>query len=249
MQGDILILEGRDQDGATAHRGALATWRQLRSRDIPAPEQAEAGVYEARSHFALGQPGDALNSIDAAIDVAPERIETYADAVALLATRGHLPEALELYHRLLGQSEASEYLKTYCSFWVIGLARRAGQAPDEQAVAHLKGLDGDAWYHHLATFFLGEVSYDALLKKAEGKADRAELYYYQAEALLAAGQEEAARALWRKVLETNMMGFYEYDMAGHNLRFGPARVRTEPIQRHAQAPEQPPRTSDRRSSR
>jgi hypothetical protein len=40
---------------------------------------------------------------------------------------------------------------------------------------------------------------------------------------LAAGRADEARELWRKVLATDMMAFFEYDMADFFLRFGPGK--------------------------
>ena len=41
-----------------------------------------------------------------------------------------------------------------------------------------------------------------------------------------AGRLDEARALWRQVIDTQMMAFFEFDMASYYLRHGPA---TEPI--------------------
>ena len=64
---------------------------------------------------------------------------------------------------------------------------------------------------------------------------RAELYFYRAEQLLAEGKLEQARELWRKVMDTGMMAFYEYDMAAFDLRSGPAKVDARPIDRQTTA--------------
>jgi tetratricopeptide (TPR) repeat protein len=216
-----------------ANGRAVEAWKQFQTLEIQAEGRAEAYIHEARSLYALGRRAEAMNALDRAIDVQPDRKETYADVIALLATHGHLPEALDAYHRALGRSKVSEYLKSYCSFWIIGLARRAGLAPDPLATRHLRGVLGKAWYRELARFTLGEVSYEELLSKAKTKGNQAELYFYRAEKLLAQGKLQEAQTMWRKVLQTEMMAFYEFDMAAHNLRHGPSSVAKRPLDRQA----------------
>ena len=55
----------------------------------------------------------------------PDLGNTYADVIAFLVPRGELEEALDAYHRALGRSEVIDYLKVYCSLWIIDLAHRA----------------------------------------------------------------------------------------------------------------------------
>ncbi len=127
----------------------------------------------------------------------------------------------------------TEYLKTYCSLWVVGLSRRAKVEPDSLALEHLRSVarSGDAWYVRLSRLLLGQASFVELEREAKTVGNRAELYYYWADQLVAAGKVEEARALWKKVVQTEMMAFYEYDMAAFNLRDGAATVSTRPLDR------------------
>ncbi|PID38003.1 MAG: hypothetical protein CSA24_00700 [Deltaproteobacteria bacterium] len=215
------------------HRRAIATWLQFNRLGPKAALHAEAWVHLARSFYALGRTVEALDALDKAIDVAPSRRETYPDVLAMLVLRGHLPEALDVYHRALGRREVGEYLKAYCSLWVVGLARRAGQRPDPLALAYLRGLEGKRWYHKLAKLSLGTVRYEALLKQATSVGKRAELAYYQADRLLAAGKVAEARTLWKQVIESKMMAFFEYDMAMSQLWRGLTKVSTTPVDRRS----------------
>jgi lipoprotein NlpI len=224
-------VAGRIDESREVHARAVSTWEKWLSLRLKAEARAEAHIYAAKSFFALGETTKAMTALEQAIDVKPDRKETYADVIAILTTYGHLPEALDAYHRALGRQEVSEYLKTYCSFWIIGLAGRAGIQPDDLAMEYLGSLSGDAWYIRLAQLFLGTVSFEALLAEAETVGKRAELYYYWADHLLARGEVSRAKALWKKVLTTEMMAFYEYDMASYNLRNGPAKVSTRPHDR------------------
>jgi tetratricopeptide (TPR) repeat protein len=231
LRGQALDLAGKRAAAAKAHRRAITAWQTLQAMGLGPEDKAEAYIHEARSLFAIDQRAKGMDALDQAIDVQPDRKETYADVIALLTTHGNMPEALDAYHRALGRREVSEYLKSYCSFWIVGLARRAGLPPDPLAMSHLSRLKGTAWYTELAKLISGSVSYQTLLKRAKGPSNLAELYFYQADLLLARGKTDEAKELWKKVIATNMMAFYEFDMATYNLRHGAAKVSTQPIDR------------------
>jgi len=234
-RGKALEMANRDKDARAEYARAAARWKGLTSMKVQASYLAEAFVHLAQVLYKLGEPARALDALDTAIDAKKDRKETYADAIALLVTHGHLPEALDVYHRALGRGAVSEYLKSYCSFWVVGLARRAGLNPDPQAMRYIRTLEGEKWYTRLASLLLDKAPYAKLLTDARSAANRAELYYYQADRLLAQGKLDEAKALWRKVLETGMLGFYEYEMSRHYLTRGPPRVLTQPLDRKRKA--------------
>jgi len=236
VRGQALEVAGNHEASRNAHRQAIDAWQSYQALGLEPEDKAEAYTFEARSLFAIDQRARGMDALDRAVDVLPDRKETYADVIALLATHGHLPEALDAYHRALGRREVSEYLKSYCSFWIIGLARRANLPPDPLAMSHLARLRGAVWYTELARLIRGQATFDELLTRARGPSNLAELYFYQADLLLATGKLKDAQALWNKVLATNMMAFYEFDMATYNLAHGPARVHTEPLDRQQSAP-------------
>lgn len=226
LKGKSFEVENRTEDSIKAYRQSVAAWDEWQKLRINPEARAEAYIFQAQSLFAQGEKAKALAALEQAIDALPERKETYADSIALLTTYGHLPEALDALHRALGRTEVSEYLKTYCSMWVVGLAERAGVEPDALAINYLSGLEGPAWHVRLAQLVLGKITYEDLLKETNTIGQQAELFYYWANRLLAQGKLEEARILWQKVLDTHMMSFYEYDMAAFNLRHGAAKVAT-----------------------
>lgn len=244
LRGESLELEGKAEASRKAHLQATQAWQSLLALGLDDDDKAEAYTYEARSLFAIGERAKGMDALDRAVDVLPDRKETYADVIALLTTYGHMPEALDAYHRALGRREVSEYLKSYCSFWIIGLARRAGLPPDPLAMSHLSNLKGSAWYAELARLIRGQVTYVQLVARAKGPSNLAELYYYQADLLLAAGKQLEAQSLWKKVLATDMMAFYEFDMATFNLTHGPSKVLTSPIDRQRSSAYKSDRTTD-----
>ncbi len=218
LRARALVRKGEADRGAAAHRAAVIAWQAARKADTSAGGTADAFLNEAKSHFAVGAKGEARKALDGALAIKPLRRGTYLDAIALLASRDRLQSALTAFHRLLKHHGVSEYHLAYCSLWMVTVARRLGQTPDAAAVAFLRKLSSRKWYTRLAALVLGKVTYDKLLAEAGSRAERAELHYYQAELLAAQGKKDAARALYRKVLETEMMGFYEYEMSLHKLR-------------------------------
>ena len=218
LRARALVRAGEADRGAAAHRAAVTAWRAARKADTSPQGTADAYLSEAKSQFALGAEAEAHKALAGALAVKPLRRGTYLDAIALLARRDHLTEALAAYHRLLKHHGVGEYHLAYCSLWMVSVARRLKQTPDAAALKFLRKLSSRKWYTRLAALVLGKVSYDNLLAEAGSRAERAELHFYQAELLAIQGKSDAARALYRKVLETEMMGFYEYEMSLHKLR-------------------------------
>jgi tetratricopeptide (TPR) repeat protein len=217
-------------------RAVLLQSRALRSgqfllRALRSPRlQAEVLVVVGQLLHATGRRQLALRSFDAALDRAPERSGTYVDVISFLVMRGYFDEALDAYHRALARSEISVYLKAYCTFWILDLGRRAKVDPERLGLAEvfLKHLKGKQWFHHLARFHLGKASYAHLARRAKTKGQRAELDFYQSMRLVQQGKVAQAQRLWQKIVDSEMMGFFEYKMVRRYLSQG---VPTRPPQK------------------
>jgi predicted negative regulator of RcsB-dependent stress response len=234
LLGTALLGLGDKQGARAANLAALEDWKTILGTVADPNLRAEAEIRRAKILFALGRNGAALDALENAIDANASRKETYAEVISLMTTHGHLPEALDAYHRALGRKEVTEYLKTYCSFWVINLARQAKRRPNRLALSYIQGIDQTKWYGKLAQLVLGKLSYEGLRRDPQLTPEkRAELDYYWAAMVLSKGRLEEAKRLWQHVLQSQMMAFFEYDMAWHHLRFGPASVRAEPVDRSA----------------
>jgi tetratricopeptide (TPR) repeat protein len=231
LRGHVLGLGSDKAAAVQAHRKAILAWQELTRTGVDPSTQAEIHIRVGRSLYALGLRAEALNHFDRAIDAKPSRKETYAEIIAMLTTYGHLPEALDAFHRALGRQEVSEYLKSYCSFWVLGLARRAGVKADPLALAYLKRHGSKRWYGQLSGPVLGSRTFESLAKVTTDPGHLAELYYYWSDALVAKGNKAEAQKLWQRVVDSQRMAFFEYDMASHNLRHGPSKVQREPVDR------------------
>lgn len=212
-----------DKAGATELRNAaIADWDVLLSAGLDPDHQAEVLLEQAKLYYQLDDRDTALEDFGKAIDAAPDRANTYADAIAFLVARGELEEALDAYHRALGRNEVTDYLKVYCSLWIVDLARRAGQPEDPLAAAYLKSTDGAKWYDDLARWATGRETTEQLLQRADTPARKAESSFYLAMRELENQRPDAARPLWQNVIDTDMMAFFEWDMAAFYLKQGSA---------------------------
>lgn len=232
---DALELQGDGKASLEARRKSVADWellqraqraeqeRERRETAFGTDDIAEAELERGKQLYLLGQREAALLAFERAVDTAPSRGPTYVDLLAFLVPRGEREEALDAYHRALGRTEVSDDLKVYCSLWMINLDRRAGEPEDPLAHAFLAGQRGGQWQSWLAKWMLGQISDGDLERHADNTAKRAEATFYRAMRHLERGDLEKARGLWRQVLDTQLMAFFEYDMASYYLRYGTHR--------------------------
>jgi tetratricopeptide (TPR) repeat protein len=217
-----------DQHGAEAARkAALADWDVFLGFPVDGKFAAEAWTEKAKLLYTLGERDEAIAACEKAIDAVPDLGSTYADVIAFLVPRGELEEALDAYHRALGRSEVIDYLKVYCSLWIVDLAQRAGQPEDPLASAYLSSTDGAKWYDDLARWATGRQSDAQLMEHVDAPARKAEAAFYRAMRAWSHGKKDEAKRLWQEVLSTDMMAFFEYDMAAYYLRHGSAPA--EPV--------------------
>jgi tetratricopeptide (TPR) repeat protein len=220
--GDAFEALGDAASAETARKGAIADWDALTNIGLTADGKVEAAIERAKLYYQLGDRDEALSQFELAIDAAPDRAGTYADVIAFLVPRGELDEALDAYHRALGRNEVTEYLKVYCSLWIVDLARRAKQPVDPLASSYLASMDGGKWYDDLARWATGRESDETLLSHANTPAKKAESSYYRAMRAVEVGNDDEAKRLWKEVVDTDMMAFFEYDMAQMFLKLGTA---------------------------
>ncbi len=219
--GEIEVREG-DGAAATKHlRVALRHNNDLLARVADSP-YGRAERYVERGHvlFVLGDVRAAMADFRKASELAPLSVKAYADPLRVLVAHGYFDEASELFGRAMNQPDLSNNLKLYFSLWINELALRQGQTPPADALAFLEAFKGSRWGEALAQHARGALDFDGLVKAASDRGERAEAYFYQGLQAWRSGDEAAAEALMNKVVDTQMMGFFEYDMAQRYLRWG-----------------------------
>lgn len=232
-------LESKRQADETRER-ALRQFEQLIDGNrLSASRVAEAEVERAKLLYGRGEREQALEAFRRASDLTPSDGESraqgqaYIDILAFLVPRGELDEAISTYHRALGRAHLPENMKVYASLWIQDLLARAGQPPDPLAAATLSSVRGGKWPADLAQWANGKLSEQELLQHADTPGKQAEANFYLGMARLREGDKAQAEARWRKVLETEMLGYFEYEMAGLFLRqkgapIAPARPSASP---------------------
>ena len=207
-----------DAHGAEdARHKSLAGFDQVLSQRMEPDDLAEVQLERGRLFFLIGDRARAIETFDLALQAQPDRGASYADLLSFLVPRGERGEALTTFHRALGRSAVSEYLKAYCSLWILDLDRRTGEEGDPQARQFLDGLRGVKWYHQLARWAIGKQGDAELENHADTPAKKCEANFYRAMRLVEEGKAELAKALWQKVVSTQMMAFFEFDMASYYL--------------------------------
>lgn len=235
LLGDALAIGGDRSGAEQAWRNSAAGWERLMIEYIHRKNNArsaEAMFEIGRVLYVLGRHTEGIQKFGEAIEQDSDRDQSYIDAIAFLVQNGEVDAALDLYRRALSRPDrsVSEYVKVYASLWVVDLSRRTQKVPDPTAEAFLRTLDlrhpeirpqrGAAWYRQLAGFAVGRIDYARLLAAADTTGKRAEVYFYRAMQLLAEGKNDEAHDLWRKVIDTHMVSFFEFEMASRYLRTG-----------------------------
>jgi hypothetical protein len=121
------------------------------------------------------------------------------------------------------------------------IAGRSGLPVEGDVLAVFDSFaDGDDWFAKLAKFGSGKLNYDMLLEEAEANGERAEAYFYEGGRRLTQGDDPGARAMFAKVLDTQMVNFYEFSMAQELLASPPQSAAAVPLTPPAAVPQAAP---------
>ncbi len=212
--GAIALRRG-DTAGSMKHiRMALRHTNELLARpSYDVQDRATRLVERGKLLFFLGDTELAMADYARAAELAPDDPKVYTDPLITVVSYGYLGEARTIYRRAMARPGLSDTLKLYFSLWIIELAKRQGHAGDPEAEAHVKSYRADKWGRMLAKHARGEIDFAALIGAAADRGQKAEAYFYGALERWDAGDSTAAKSLLQKVIETGMMGFFEYDMA------------------------------------
>ncbi len=170
----------------------------------------------------LGKRDHAVNLLRTAVDLAPDRTGTYADAMNFTVSRGLVNESLDLYSRALVRDEVTEYKKAYATFWILDLGRLCNVEDIRLRPAwdYLKNLKGKEWYHSLARWYRGEIDMETLRKKASNPGELLEADYYMSMRLMRQGREAEGRKIWEKIRQSMIYVYYEFQMVDRYIRDG-----------------------------
>lgn len=220
IAGDASRAAGRSRDAAGYYLDAMHVWATLGKDDeLPLNLRAERKIEFARALWFVGESDKAVNLVFDGIDSDPSDASNYATAAAFLIEIGNHPEALDIVHRALTQTDVNEFYKVYMCLWVIGDARRRGETRDRQAFEYLASRQGDLWYEQLAQAATGRIELAQLRAAANTGPRQAELAFYSVVLGLdpAASTPEGARKLLAQVVDAHLVMDAEYDLARQYL--------------------------------
>lgn len=212
--GNTSRAQGNIGEMKAQYKAALEAWTEARDQ----VEGATGAIVEMRRGVLLDQLGrheDAVDAFQSAMTFAPQWRDVYAGILAHLVSA---PVDLELASSVWQMSQlhlnlAPEW-KVYFTLWIQFITARAGKPPVEEHRQLLRRLGGSSnWWGKLASFGAGELDYAGLLSVASSLGERTEALYYEATRLFIEGDEEGSRKQLQQVLDTNMVSFFEFEMA------------------------------------
>lgn len=212
--GEIALHRG-DPKASTQHlRQALRQTNELLTQPaVSARQQADRYLDRGQLLFLMGEISLAVDDYEHAADLAPDHIKAYSEPMLQLVSHGFYAEAQSVFRRAVDREEVAEDLKLYFSLWLNDLALRQGMSPDPAATRVLAQYQGGHWGQKLAKHARGQLSYDKLLHGATDEGERAEAFFYEGLRRWRSGDPTAGRKLLEQVVATQLMGFFEYDMA------------------------------------
>lgn len=221
--GDAFDGAGNEQQSERMYRQALQIWdgtaaelgQQPEARMLMARLQTRRGVLLDL----LGDRERARQAFRSAVNAAPRLHETYATILSHLVTaEPDLGFAHEIFRMSRRQLSLAPEWKVYFALWVKAIAARgAGDAEGEIDTVLREQSTISGWSGQLARFGAGDLPYEDLLEAADGSGESAEAHFYEGIRRLGSDRA-AAREAFERVLQTEMVSFYEYAMAQALLR-------------------------------
>jgi tetratricopeptide (TPR) repeat protein len=220
-------------DEALAQRSLTEAEQALAAltRSLEGNARAHAYFLHAAALDALGRTDEVRRDLDAAVNAAPENKDLAAALVTFCLGRGRWRDAFEIDRAARARLQLDRTWKTYFALWGATAARLARIEQDGGAMEALREIAENAnehspWIERLAQRFVGAIDREQLMRYAGASAGhRAEALFYEAMLQLGAGDLAGAENDLRAVLQTEMLRYFEYDMAWEMLSRGlPALV-------------------------
>ncbi|MGB9341602.1 MAG: hypothetical protein WCB63_20335, partial [Polyangiales bacterium] len=212
--GNTSRAQGKTSEMTAQYNAALAAWTEARDQ----VEGATGAIVEMRRGVLLDQLGRhelAADAFESAMTFAPQWRDVYAGILAHLVSA---PVDIELASSVWRRSQlhlslAPEW-KVYFTLWIQFITARAGESPVAEHSELLRSLGGSSsWWGKLASFGAGDLDYAGLMSVASSLGERTEALYYEGTRLFIEGDQQGARKQLQEVLDTNMVSFFEFEMA------------------------------------
>ncbi len=212
--GDIARARGNVDEMTSRYETALAAWSAARDQ-VEGPTGALVEMRRGVLLDQLGRHDDAVDAFESAMTYAPQWRDVYATILShLVSASPDFALATSVWRRSQLQLTLPPEWKVYFTLWIQFIAARADQEPLQEHSDLLRRLGKSSnWWGKLASFGAGDLDYEALMTVASSLGEETEALYYEATRLYIVGERDAAETQFRRVLDTNMVSFYEYEMA------------------------------------
>ena len=212
--GDIARARGDDREMTARYQDALKAWTEARDQ-VEGPTGALVEMRRGVLLDQLGRHEAAVDAFESAMTHAPQWRDVYATILShLVSATPNFDLASSVWRRSQLQLTLPPEWKVYFTLWMQMIAARAEQAPVKEHTDLLRRLGQSSnWWGKLASFGAGDLDYQDLISVASSLGEETEALYYEATRLFIAGDRQAANEQFRRVLDTKMVSFYEYEMA------------------------------------
>lgn len=212
--GNVARAQGNEREMVANYRVALEAWTEARDQ-VEGPTGALVEMRRGVLLDQLGRHEDATDAFENAMMYAPQWRDVYATILShLVSATPNYDLASQVWRRSQLQLSLPPEWKVYFTLWIQFIAARAGQPPAEEHTELLRRLGGSSsWWGKLASFGAGTLDYEGLLSVASSLGEKTEALYYEGTRRFIAGDTAGAFEQFERVLETNMVSFYEYEMA------------------------------------
>ncbi len=239
-QAQVIASRG---DAAEARRRFEAAEQSLEAlaRVVSGAELASILLQQAVVRDALGQSDRIRPTLDAALDAAPDNRDIAARAVTFCIVRGRWADARDLSRRARAQLTLDRPWTVYFGLWGAAAARIGRLSDDGGAVAALERVaetagDSATWTTRIAQRWTGALDRAGLRRFARTPGHQAEMFFYEALLRQAEGDLHGANEDLRAVIATEVLRYFEYEMAWEIVARGGARAPSAEAPAAAAAP-------------
>jgi tetratricopeptide (TPR) repeat protein len=234
LHAGLVARTAGDTDRATRDLTEAANSFDALSRSLDGDEQANAHFLRAMALDALGRTGEVRRELDAAVTANPESRDLAGRVITFCMARGRWTDAHDFARAARTRLTLDRTWQVYFGLWAMIATRVGGFDGDGGASDTIRTIaqsagEHAAWTVRLAQRFHGDITRQQLEQyAADSIGHRAEAAFY--EAMLEFGQHDdaAAERDLRATVSTNMLRYYEYDMAWEMVARGVPSLRTDP---------------------
>ncbi len=213
--GDVQRASGKPAEAAQAYTEALAIWESALRVGAEDMERAFGEIRRGVLLVRLNRANEALDAFELAMQAVPYDRETYAQILSFMVVGAPtLDIAQGVLQRAQRQLNLDPEWRTYFSLWVQAIAGRThNPVPPEVTRLLTRLARSDTWWGRLAQFGAGTIDYAQLTGFAKTRGEAVEADFYEGTKLVGQGKLPEARVLFRRVLDSRMVSFFEFQMA------------------------------------